>query len=108
MYKQHNGVPMGAPLAPVVADIFMAHLKTSLTIRLMKIGVCEWHRYIDDTFVLIEPTSNVVDFSTIPNNFHQSIQFTYEIEATQSLPFLDVRVTRSPDRPTFKMYPFDS
>ena len=61
MYKQHNGVAMGAPLAPVVADIFMAHMETSLMDEFMEIGVCEWHRYVDDTFVLIEPTTNVVD-----------------------------------------------
>jgi hypothetical protein len=41
MYVQHNGVAMGAPLAPVVADIFMAHLETSLMDQLMETGVCE-------------------------------------------------------------------
>ena len=102
IYKQHNGVAMGAPLAPVVADIFMAHMETSLMDELMKIGVCEWHRYVDDTFVLIEPTTNVVDVLNILNSFHPSIQFTYEVEASRSLPFLDVRVTRSPERQTFE------
>ena len=108
MYKQYNGEDMGAPLAPVVADIFMAHLKTTLTDQLMETGVCEWHPCVDDTFVLIETTTNVVDFSTILNNIHPSIKFTYEIRGNQSLPFLDVRVTRSPERPTFETYPFDS
>ena len=51
-FVQHNGVAMGAPLAPVIADIFMTHLKTSLMGHLEQIGVCEWHRYVDDTFVL--------------------------------------------------------
>jgi hypothetical protein len=102
MYVQHNGVAMGAPLAPVVADIFMAHMETSLMDQLMEIGVCEWHRYVDDTFVLIEPTTNVVDVLSILNSFHPSIKFTYEVEANRSLPFLDVRVTRSPERQTFE------
>ena len=102
MYVQHNGVAMGAPLAPVVADIFMAHLETSLMDQLMETGVCEWHRYVDDTFVLIEPTTNVVDVLNILNSFHPSIKFTYEVEANRSLPFLDVRVTRSPERQTFE------
>ena len=102
MYVQHNGVAMGAPLAPVVADIFMAHMETSLMDQLMESGVCEWHRYVDDTFVLIEPTTNVVDVLNILNNFHPSIKFTYEVEANRSLPFLDVRVTRSPERQTFE------
>jgi hypothetical protein len=77
MYVQKNGVAMGAPLAPVVAHIFMAHLETSLMNQLMETGVCEWHRYVDGTFVLIEPETNVVDVLNILNNFHWSIKFTY-------------------------------
>ncbi|CAF1678379.1 unnamed protein product, partial [Adineta ricciae] len=42
MYVQHNGVAMGAPLAPVIADIFMAHLETTLMDQLKQSGVCEW------------------------------------------------------------------
>jgi hypothetical protein len=41
MHVQHYGVVMDAPLAPVVADIFMAHMETTLMERLMKSGVCE-------------------------------------------------------------------
>jgi hypothetical protein len=65
--------------------------------RLIETGVCEWHRYVDDIFVLIEPTINVVDVLNILNNFHSSIKFTSEgeAEANRSLRFLDVRNTRS-------------
>ncbi|CAF3497656.1 unnamed protein product [Rotaria sp. Silwood1] len=31
MYVQHNGVAVGAPLASVIADIFITRLKTTLT-----------------------------------------------------------------------------
>lgn len=102
MYVQHNGVAMGAPLAPVMADIFMAHLETTLMDELASIGVCEWHRYVDDTFVLVQPGTNVADILSILNGFHPSIKFTYETETKSSLPFLDVQVTRSPGRHTFE------
>ena len=26
-----------------------------------QIGVCEWHRYVDDTVVLLEPDTNIDD-----------------------------------------------
>ncbi|CAF1678176.1 unnamed protein product, partial [Adineta ricciae] len=39
MYVQHNGVAMGAPLAPIIADIFMSHLEDKLMDRLKEIGV---------------------------------------------------------------------
>ncbi|CAF1469943.1 unnamed protein product [Rotaria sordida] len=45
MYVQHNGVAMGAPLAPVIADIFMTYLETTLMDKLTQLGVCEWYRY---------------------------------------------------------------
>jgi hypothetical protein len=86
----------------VIADFFMAHLKTILRDRLMTIGVCEWHRYVYDTFVLIERTTNVSDVLHILNNFQSSIKFTYEVETDQSLPFLDGKVTRSSEQQTFE------
>jgi hypothetical protein len=61
MYVQNNGVAMDASLAPVVVDNFMNN---------MEIGLWEWQRYIDNTFVLIEPTTNVAYVLSILNNFY--------------------------------------
>ncbi|CAM4986705.1 unnamed protein product [Rotaria socialis] len=44
IYVQHDGVAMGAPLAPIIADIFMAYLETTLMDELISLGVCEWHK----------------------------------------------------------------
>ena len=74
MYVQHNGVAMGAPLAPVMADIFMVHLETTLMDSLMQQGVCEWYRYVDDTFVLVNSDTDVVNILAIFNDFHASIK----------------------------------
>jgi hypothetical protein len=101
MYIQHNGVAMGAPLAPIIADIFMSHLEETLMDRLVQSGVCEWYRYVDDTFILMEPDTNVDGVLNILNNFHPSIQFTCQPETGNSLPFLDVLVTRSIDSKKF-------
>jgi hypothetical protein len=106
MYVQRNDVAMDSPLAPVIAGIFMAHEETTLIDRLMEIGVCvcvcEWHRYVDGTFVLIEAITNVSDVLHILNNFHPSIKFTHEVKADQSLPFIDVKVGRSSERQIFE------
>ncbi|CAF1510868.1 unnamed protein product, partial [Adineta steineri] len=102
MYVQHDGVAMGAPLAPVIADIFMSYLENSLMDDLKKIGVCEWFRYVDDTFVLIEPKTKVEKVLEKLNNFHPSIQFTPQVEKNYSLPFLDVWITRSPETKKFQ------
>ena len=86
---------MGAPLAPVIADIFMAHMETSLMERLEQIGVCEWHRYVDDTFVLLKPGTNIDDVLHVLNEFQPSIQFTHEPEKDNTIAFLDVQVIRT-------------
>jgi hypothetical protein len=54
-YIQHNGVAMGATLVSVIADIFIIHMKISPMDQWMEIGLCEWYRYVDDIFVLVEP-----------------------------------------------------
>ena len=101
MYVQHNGVAMRAHLAPIIADVFMAELETTLMDRLEQKGVREWHRYVDDTFVLVEPDTNVQDVLDILNGFHPSIKCTFEVEESGSLPFLDVRVSRSTSSDVF-------
>jgi hypothetical protein len=94
---------MGATLASVIADIFIIHMEISLMDQLMKIELCEWYRYVDGTFFLIEPSTNVSDVLRILNNFHPSIKFTYEVETDHSLPFLDVKVIRSSERQTLEI-----
>ena len=76
MYVQHNGVAVGVPLVRVIADILMAPFET-LTNKLMEARVYEWHRYVDDAFVLIGPTTNVSNILSILNSFHPSIKFNH-------------------------------
>jgi hypothetical protein len=40
MYIQHHGVAMGAPLAPIIADIFMSHVEQTLMDQHRQSGVC--------------------------------------------------------------------
>ncbi|CAF3120231.1 unnamed protein product [Rotaria socialis] len=102
IYVQHDGVAMGAPLAPIIADIFMAYLETTLMDELISLGVCEWHRYVDDTFVFINPNANVNDILSVLNGFHPSMKFTYKVEKDNELEFLEVKVIRIPERHTFE------
>ena len=63
MYIQHNDVAMGIPLAPVIAEIFMSHLEKTVMDRLGKSGVREWYRYVNDTLILTERSTNLFSFS---------------------------------------------
>ena len=74
IYIQVDGVAMGSPLAPLLADIFMIELERSRIPNLQKITF--WRRYVDDTicFVKIGSTEYI---RSVLNSFHTNIQFTY-------------------------------
>ena len=54
--------------------------------------------YIDDTFGLFSSSDHVKKFHTFLNNRHHNMNFTNEVEKDNSLPFLDVLVTREGDK----------
>lgn len=89
---------MGSPLSPVVANIFMEAFEKEVLDSAPLKPKC-WFRYIDDTFIIWPHGRNTLtDFLTHLNAHHPDIQFTMEIESNGQLPFLDVLVTRLPNR----------
>ena len=95
IYKQIDGVAMGSPLGPVIANIFMVHLEEEVIPRLTG-EVSSWFRYVDDTFTFIKEDKIELVQQTL-NEFHQDISFTYEVEENKKISFLDVLVTRKTD-----------
>ena len=56
IYVQNDGVAMGSPLGPVLANIFMVELERSVIPTLMDKMKC-WTRYVDDTLCYIKTDS---------------------------------------------------
>ena len=77
-YIQVDGVAMGSPLGPVLANIFMVELETFVIPNLNK-KVKLWKRFVDDIFCLarLEYIDNIL---LALNSFHKNIKFTFEIE----------------------------
>ena len=93
MFRQIDGVAMGSPLGPVIANIFMSKLEGELVPKLnQKMSV--WLRYVDDTFAFLKE-EDIECVKTTLNNFHPKIKFTHEIENNKNLSFLDVKITRN-------------
>ena len=66
-YVQTDGIAMGSPLGPVLADIFMIELENWLLPNLVKY-IIFWKQYVDDTicFVKIGTTKFII---SVFNNF---------------------------------------
>ena len=93
MYKQIDGVAMGSPLGPALANIFAGYQEKKLLIG--NIQPLIYFRYVDDTFAMFQNEFNCNRFLKQLNSPHQSLTFTYEKEVNGKLPFLDVLVEKS-------------
>ena len=96
LFKQIKGAPMGSPLSPVLANIFMEDFETKAIETYPFKPTC-WMRYVDDTFIIWPHGKDKLDsFLNHLNSQHQQIKFTMEIEKDQALPFLDVQIQKLP------------
>ncbi|CAF3715913.1 unnamed protein product [Rotaria sp. Silwood1] len=96
IYSQINGVAMGSPLGPVFADIYVNYLENKLMSRLINNGLLYLRRFVDDTFAIIKKDADLNKIIDILNSFDNCIVFTCEEEVNNSLPFLDIYITRLP------------
>ena len=90
---QIDGVVMGSPLGPLLAKIFMISLEKKFFLKYLIIYVIE-KRYIDDTYAYV--VSEKIDFILKElSSYHPNINFTYELEESNKITFVDVLINRS-------------
>ena len=94
-YIQVDGVAMGSPLGPTLANIFLCHWEEIWLDKCpLQFRPLFYRRYVDDTFLLFRSESHVKKFLRYLNTRHDNMNFTYECESEDQLPFLDVLVSR--------------
>ena len=93
IYKQTDGVAMGSPLGPTLANIFVGFYEEKLFSQISKPS--RYFRYVDDTFTMFRNEEESDNFFKQLNCLHPSLKFTFEKEKNNCLPFLDVNVERT-------------
>lgn len=94
-YLQIEGVAMGSPISPIAADIVMQRTIDKVMADCpLRIDFVK--KYVDDLLLSVH-ADDVDEVLGFFNAFHHKIQFTMEKEVDGCLPYLDLKIHRSPD-----------
>ena len=97
LYIQHEGVSMGSCLGPTFAEFYMCDLENRVFCNQPDLKPPLYARYVDDIFMVI---NKVDDVRHIMHQFESNsvLKFTFEIEKSKQLAFLDCLVHRFENR----------
>ena len=102
LYEQTDGVAMGSPLGPLLANAFMCSIEETLE-REGKMPTY-YKRFVDDTLTIMPNKTSADNFLDILNQCHSSIKFTMETESNSMLPFLGTQLLNKHTRVETKVY----
>ena len=74
LYDQIDGVAMGSPLAPALANLFMSHYETKWLQNEKASDVLHYKRYVDDIFCLFKTENEVKKIYSFFNCQHPNIK----------------------------------
>ena len=102
IYKQTQGLPMGASISGILAILFMHSLEKQILPH-PSIGI--YARYVDDIFVLATNKTEATRLLEVMNDLHPNLKFTIEFPTDDnSLSLLDFSVKISKQSVNFNFY----
>jgi hypothetical protein len=87
-YEQTDGIAIGSPLSPIIANFNMEDSEKRVLEKATHKPL-RWYHYVDDTFVTWQHGVNKLETLELLNSMHKKIQFTMGMEDKAHLPFLD-------------------
>ncbi len=96
LFKQKSGLPMGGRLSPILSNLFMEDLEFKALSSAQSVPRL-YFRYVDDVVIVWnEEKGSYHLFLDVLNQQDPNIVLTAESEQNGSLPYLDIRINRSP------------
>ena len=102
VYQQVDGLSMGSPLAPLLANWFVSNLETDLFHKHQEPKM--YCRYVDDIFSVFSNKKQGIEFNEKLNNIHKAMVFTMETSMINQLPFLDINIRIKDDQFSTSIY----
>ena len=103
-YNQIDGVAMGSPLAPVLANLFMGTKEDEWIDNYNNIKPIFYRRYVDDILAVFNNEEEAKKFFNYLNQQHENIKFTMEINSDNKIAFLDTLICNIDTDLTTKVY----
>ena len=95
LYKQIDGVAMGSPLGPTLANALLCHYeKLWLNKCPSQFKPVVYRRYVDNISVMFRSKEHLKLFVSYMNSKHNNTKFTFETEDSNNFSFSDVKITR--------------
>ena len=103
LYQQIDGVSMGTPLGPTLANFYASYVENKVFDNNPSLKPKVYCRYVDDTFVVI---NNYHELERLQSEFEENsvLKNTFEIENQKKVPFLDTLITRSSTSVSAEVY----
>ena len=104
-YIQKDGLPMGSPISPILADLFMDNIENIIFNSILCNNLLFWYRYVDDILGCFVGSTRQLDiFHKFINSIHPKIKFKIENERDASINFSDLTITRKQNNFEYSIY----
>ena len=102
LYEQIDGVAMGSPLGPLMANTFMCYIEENLQAQHQVPSL--YRRYVDDTLAAVPSLEAAESFLETLNQVHPAIKFTIELPNNNVLPYLGMEIHKYGSKLETKVY----
>ncbi|XP_065647894.1 uncharacterized protein LOC136077140 [Hydra vulgaris] len=94
-YDQLDGIAMGSPLAPILANMFIGFHEQTWVNNCSSSTPIFYKRFVDDIIAIFNSEFEAQEFFKHLNRQHKNLRFTMEKEKDNQIPFLDVLINKS-------------